>query len=183
MLVEKTAIEGPLVIRPKKFGDERGFFSEVFKRDVLVAHGISDDWMQDNHAWSSARGVVRGLHFQKPPFAQAKLVRVTRGAVLDVVVDIRSNSPTFGQHVAVELSADNWAQLYVPVGFAHGYCTLTPDCEVLYKVSARYAPEAEGGLRWNDPALGIDWPIMESEATVNERDRQWPELQALGAVF
>jgi dTDP-4-dehydrorhamnose 3,5-epimerase len=183
MDVETTAIDGPLVLRPKRFGDARGFFSEVFNRTALEAVGIREDWSQDNHAWSAARGVVRGLHFQTPPFAQAKLVRVSRGAVLDVVVDIRRASPTYGQHVGVELSAEAWTQLYVPAGFAHGYCTLTEDCEVLYKVTGKYAPEAEGGLRWNDPDLRIAWPVAEAEATVNARDQAWPGFASFKTVF
>ena len=122
---------------------------------------------------------MRGLHFQRPPFAQAKLVRCSKGAIFDVAVDIRSGSPTFGRSVALELSAENWRQLFVPAGFAHGYCTLTADAEVTYKVSERYNPEAEGGLRWNDPALGIDWPVGEQQATLNARDRGWPILSEL----
>jgi dTDP-4-dehydrorhamnose 3,5-epimerase len=154
MRVETTAIEGVLKIIPAKLGDERGFFSEVFRRDLLEGAGVADDWIQDNHAFSAARGVVRGLHFQAPPFAQAKLIRVLRGAIYDVAVDIRSGSPTFGRHVAAELSAANWAQLYVPAGFAHGYCTLSDDTEVMYKVSAPYNKQSEGGVLWSDPEMG-----------------------------
>jgi dTDP-4-dehydrorhamnose 3,5-epimerase len=183
MEVERTAIPDVLVIRPKKFGDERGFFSEVFKNDVLKAHGVDLPWVQDNHSFSATRGVVRGLHFQTAPFAQAKLLRVARGAILDVAVDIRRDAPTYGQHVAVELSAENWAQLYVPIGFAHGFCTLVENTEVLYKVTAPYAPTHEGGLMWNDPALGIAWPISAGEATVNARDQNWPGLTGFETRF
>lgn len=183
MEVDRTAIADVLVIRPKKFGDERGFFSEVFKNDVLKASGVDVPWVQDNHSFSAARGVVRGLHFQSEPFAQAKLLRVVRGAILDVAVDLRRGSPTYGRHVAVELSAENWAQLYVPIGFAHGFCTLVENTEVLYKVTAPYAPIHEGGLVWNDPALGIAWPISAAEATVNARDQSWPGFSEFETPF
>jgi dTDP-4-dehydrorhamnose 3,5-epimerase len=126
---------------------------------------------------------VRGLHFQLPPFAQAKLVRVTRGAILDVAVDLRSGSPTYGRHAAMEISADNWRQVFVPVGFAHGFCTLEPETEVLYKVSRPYAPAYDRGLRWNDPALAVDWPVGEDEAVLSDRDRSHPLLADLGEVF
>ncbi|HRE43770.1 MAG TPA: dTDP-4-dehydrorhamnose 3,5-epimerase, partial [Terricaulis sp.] len=135
MQIETTAIADVLILKPKKFGDHRGFFSETFKHAALAEAGVNLNWVQDNHSFSAARGVVRGLHFQREPNPQAKLLRVTRGAILDVAVDIRKASPTYGQHVAVELSAENWSQLYVPVGFAHGFCTLTENTEVLYKVT------------------------------------------------
>jgi dTDP-4-dehydrorhamnose 3,5-epimerase len=183
MDVETTAIADVLVLRPKKHGDHRGFFSEVFKSDVLAAHGVDLPWVQDNHSMSAARGVVRGLHFQTAPFAQAKLLRVVRGAIFDVAVDIRVGSPTFGRHVGVELSADNWAQLYVPIGFAHGFCTLTSDTEVIYKVTAPYAPAHEGGLPWSDPDLAIDWPITPQEATLSPRDTQWPAFKDFVSPF
>jgi dTDP-4-dehydrorhamnose 3,5-epimerase len=174
MKVTDTAIPGVRVLVPQRFGDERGFFSEVYNRDRFLEHGLPVDWVQDNHAFSRDRGTVRGLHYQLPPFAQTKLVRVTRGAIHDVVVDIRRGSPTFGRHVAVTVSAAEWNQLLVPVGFAHGYCTLEPDTEVLYKVSAIYSPEHERGIRWDDPALGIEWPVSTAEAIVSEKDRGLP---------
>jgi dTDP-4-dehydrorhamnose 3,5-epimerase len=183
MLVETTAIPGVLVITPKKFGDERGFFSETYRFSALAAHGVTHGWAQDNHSMSGKRGVVRGLHFQTPPRAQAKLLRVVQGAILDVTVDIRKGSPTYGQHVAVELSSNNWKQLYVPIGLAHGFCTLTDTTEVLYKASDEYAPETEGGLIWTDPALGIAWPVTAAEATVNPRDSRWPALAAFESPF
>lgn len=183
MDIESTAIPGVNVIRARKFGDARGFFSETFKQHALEEHGIAERWIQDNHSFSTARGVIRGLHFQAAPAAQAKLVRVTRGAVFDVAVDIRVGSPTHGRHVAVELSAEAWNQLYVPVGFAHGFCTLTDEAEVLYKVTAPYAPETEGGVLWNDPALGIDWPVDAASATVIARDAAWPSLADLQSPF
>ena len=154
-------------------------FVETFKAVELANSGVVVAFVQDNLARSAAKGVVRGLHFQKPPFAQDKLLRCSKGAILDVAVDIRAGSPTYGKAVAVELTAENWLQLFVPAGFAHGYCTLTPDAEVIYKVSGSYAPDAEGGLLWNDPALGIDWPIDASRATLNARDRGWPTLSEL----
>ncbi|MBT9445629.1 MAG: dTDP-4-dehydrorhamnose 3,5-epimerase [Hyphomonadaceae bacterium] len=183
MRVIETAIPGVLVVEPKKHGDERGFFSETFKASALAAHGVTHGWRQDNHSFSGRKGVVRGLHFQAPPQAQAKLLRVTRGAILDVAVDIRCGSPTFGRHVAVELSAANWRQLYVPVGMAHGFCTLEVDTEVLYKTSEEYAPETERGLHWLDPALAIAWPISAAEATVNVRDQAWPNLTNTSSPF
>lgn len=176
MLIERAEIPDVLVITPVKHGDHRGFFSETFKASVLEEAGVRHTWVQDNHSYSAARGVVRGLHFQAAPFEQAKLVRVTCGAILDVAVDIRTQSTTYGRHVAVELSAENWRQLYVPPGFAHGYCTLTEDTEVLYKVSAPYSPAHEGGLLWNDPDLAISWPIDAADAILTDRDRRWPRF-------
>lgn len=183
MIVETTTIPGVLIVTPKKFGDERGFFCETFRASALAAHGVAHPWVQDNHSMSGKRGVIRGLHFQAPPRAQAKLLRVVRGAILDVVVDIRKGSATYGNHVAVELSEENWKQLYAPAGMAHGFCTLTDRAEVLYKTSDEYAPETEGGLLWNDPALGIDWPVSQQEAIVNPRDASWPRLGALESPF
>ena len=183
MRVSETAIPGVLVVEPKKHGDERGFFSETFKASALEAHGVSHGWRQDNHSFSGKKGVMRGLHFQSPPQAQAKLLRVTRGSILDVAVDIRRGSPTFGRHVAVELSEANWRQLYLPVGMAHGFCTLEVDTEVLYKTSEEYAPEAEGGLNWLAPELAIAWPVDAADATVNARDQAWPNLSSLSSPF
>lgn len=183
MQIERSSIPDVLIIRPTKHGDDRGFFSETFRASALKEHGVEHDWVQDNHSFSAARGVVRGLHFQRAPKAQAKLVRVARGTVLDVAVDIRKGSPSFGRHVAVELSAANWTQLYVPAGFAHGFCTLTENTEVLYKVSAEYAPELEGGVMWNDPDLAIAWPIGPEAATLSPRDREWPRFKDFVSPF
>lgn len=183
MDIRRTQIADVLVITPKKHGDHRGFFSETFRADALRDAGVDVAWTQDNHSFSTTRGVVRGLHFQRPPMAQAKLLRVTSGAILDVAVDIRTGSPTYGRHVAVELSAENWSQLYVPVGFAHGFCTLTDETEVLYKVSAPYAPAEEGGVLWNDADLGIAWPIDGSQAVLSPRDTQWPRFKDFVTPF
>ncbi len=181
--VEETAIPAVKIVTPRRFGDERGFFSEVYSRKAFEEAGLFLDFVQDNHSLSGPRGTVRGLHFQSPPFAQDKLVRVVRGRILDVAVDVRRSSPTFGQHVAVELSAENWRQLLVPVGFAHGFCTLEPDTEVLYKVTGYYAPSHDHGLAWDDPALGIDWPFGPGEALLSDKDRHQPRLADLPIVF
>lgn len=180
--VTPQAVPDVLLIEPVKHGDERGFFSETFSAKVLEAAGFTGVFVQDNHSRSPKRGTVRGLHFQAPPFAQDKLLRVTRGAILDVAVDIRKGSPTYGKAVVEELSADNWAQLLVPKGFAHGFITLTDDCDVLYKVTDYYAPQSEAGLLWNDPALGIDWPAH-IEPFINARDAAWPSLADLKSPF
>jgi dTDP-4-dehydrorhamnose 3,5-epimerase len=156
--VKEFPLAGLKLITPKKFGDNRGFFSETYNAEMLAELGIQDRFVQDNHSLSVEKGTVRGLHYQNPPHAQAKLVRVSLGSILDVVVDIRRGSPTYGQYVAEELSAENWNQLYIPIGFAHGFCTLAPDTELQYKVSDYYAPESDAGILWNDAALDIAWP-------------------------
>ena len=181
MDVEATAIADVKIITPRRFGDHRGFFSEVYNKRALAEAGIELEFVQDNHSLSAEVGTVRGLHFQTPPMAQDKLVRVTRGAVLDVAVDVRTGSPTYGKHVAVELSAENWRQLLVPIGFAHGFCTLEPDTEVMYKVTNYYSAEHDGGVAWDDPALGIEWPVK--DAVLSEKDRGLPRLADLGDVF
>lgn len=178
-----SAIAGVRILVPRRLRDERGFFAESWSRQRLHDVGIDVDWVQENHAASTARGTVRGFHYQLPPAAQAKLIRVVRGAALDVAVDIRRGSPTFGRHVAAELSARNFRQLFIPAGFAHGYCTLEPDTEVLYKVDHGYAPDTERGIRWDDPALGIDWPIEAGAAVVSEKDRGLPVLAEQPDVF
>jgi dTDP-4-dehydrorhamnose 3,5-epimerase len=183
MQVVPTAIPDVKLIVPKKIGDARGFFSEVFSRRAFEAAGIRSDFLQDNHSLSAEVCVLRGLHFQLPPAAQDKLVRVVRGAVLDVAVDIRRTSPTFGKHVAHVLSAENWNQMFIPAGFAHGFVTLEPNSEVLYKVTAYYAPERDRGIRWNDPALGIAWGIDASKAVLSERDRKHPNLADAVELF
>jgi dTDP-4-dehydrorhamnose 3,5-epimerase len=181
--VTHTALEGVVVLTPRRFDDPRGFFSEVYNQRRFAAAGVDAAFIQDNHSRSGPVGTVRGLHFQRPPFAQAKLVRVLKGAILDVVVDLRKASPTFGRHVAVELSAAAWNQLYVPAGFAHGFCTLEPDTEVFYKVDAYYSAEHDGGILWNDPALGIDWPVSAEAALLSDKDQRLPLLGDLGDIF
>lgn len=183
MNVQSTAIADVRVITPKKFGDDRGFFSETYNQRTLAEHGIDLTFVQDNHSLSAETGVVRGLHFQSPPFAQDKLVRVVRGSILDVAVDIRSTSPTFGRHVMMELSAANWRQLLVPIGFAHGFVTLEPNTEVLYKVTNFYSPAHDHGLLWNDPDLGIDWPVPADSVLLSDRDRNHPPLAELESPF
>ena len=183
MRVERLEIADVLSFSPTKHGDARGFFSEVYRSDVCAAHGLTEPFVQDSHVFSAHRGVLRGLHFQVGPSAQGKLVRCTRGAILDLAVDIRTGSPTFGRHVALELSAANWRQVWVPVGFAHGYVTLEPDCEVIYKVTRYYDPAAERGLAWDDPALAIDWRFAKEELTMSARDQNNPRLADLGPAF
>ena len=170
-------------ITPTRHGDERGFFSETWNRRVLEDAGISIDFVQDNQSLSAAAGTLRGLHFQPPPHAQAKLVRVLQGAVFDVAVDIRAGSPTFGQWVGIELSRSKWNQLLVPVGFAHGFVTLVPDTEVAYKVSDYYAPENDRAIRFDDPVIGIDWPAGLPPFQLSDKDRAAPRLSDIDTGF
>jgi dTDP-4-dehydrorhamnose 3,5-epimerase len=178
-----TAIPEVLVITPRRFADPRGYFAETFNaaRYQALLHGVA--FVQDNLSLSGPRFTVRGLHFQAPPHAQAKLVSVLKGAVLDVALDIRRGSPSYGRHVAVTLSAARGEQMFVPAGFAHGFCTLEPDTLVAYKVSDYYAPEADRGLYWADPALAIAWPVAAAEAALSERDRRHPPLAELATPF
>lgn len=183
MLVEDTALEGVKIVTPKKLGDDRGFFSEVYNAASWTNAGINLTFVQDNHSLSRDVGVIRGLHFQTAPFAQDKLVRCVRGRILDVAVDIRRSSPTFGKHVAVELSAENWRQLLVPIGFAHGFCTLEPDTEVIYKVTNYYSAENDRGLAFDDPELSISWPVPLDGVKTSPKDKNWPRLAALTEAF
>ena len=178
MDVQPLEIPDVKVLTPKKFGDHRGFFSEVFNTDLMQKAGINETWIQDNHSHSVAVGVLRGLHYQIGPYAQSKLIRVVRGAILDVAVDIRRSSPTFGKIVTAVISADNWKQMYVPVGFAHGFVTTAPNTEVIYKVTQPYSPRDERGIRWDDPALGIAWGVDSASAVLSDRDRIHPLLSA-----
>lgn len=181
--IQRQAIADVILLSPVKHGDHRGFLSETYNASVLANAGITVEFVQDNHSLSAETGTMRGLHFQSPPFAQDKLLRVIRGAILDVAVDIRKGSPTYGQHVAVELSAENWKQAFVPKGFAHGFITLQPNTEVIYKVSGHYAPDHDCGILWDDPALGIDWRLPASGAILSEKDRRHPPLAAFDSPF
>ena len=176
-------IDGPLLLAFRRFADPRGVFTETYNRRDFAALGITEEFVQDNQSLSTAAGTVRGLHFQAPPHAQAKLVRVLRGRVLDVVVDLRRGSPTYGRHITVELSAANGLMFYVPTGFAHGFVTREPDTEVAYKVSALYAPDCDGGIAWDDPALGIAWGVDPAAAILSDKDRHLPRLAELGPRF
>ena len=178
-----AALPGPLVVEVRRFADARGAFAETWSRRDFAAIGLDDAFVQDNWSRSERVGTVRGLHFQRPPRAQAKLVRVLRGAILDVAVDLRRSSRHFGRHVAVELTEGDGRMLYVPEGFAHGFCTLRPDTEVAYKVTDDYAPDCDGGVAWDDPALGIDWPVLPTEAVLSDKDARLPPLSALPALF
>ncbi len=175
-------IAGPVLARPTSHSDRRGWLAEVFRRDDYLALGFSIDVVQENIVFSRTAGVVRGLHFQIPPQAQGKLVRVCRGAILDVMVDLRRASPSYGRHLAVEMRPD-LSQLWIPPGFAHGYCTLQDDTEVVYKASAKYAPDCERAIAWDDPDLAISWPVPNSEAILSDRDRAHPRLRDLPVFF
>lgn len=181
--VRELDLPGVFEIVPKRFGDERGFFSEVHNAAALAEHGIQTAFVQDNHSFSRAAGVLRGLHYQAAPFAQAKLVRVTRGRIFDVAVDVRHGSPHYGRWVGLEVSADAWNQILVPEGFLHGFVTLEPDCEVLYKVSAPYDAAADGAVAHDDPAIGVEWPVPPDERILSQKDRDAPPLAEAGLTF
>lgn len=183
MRVEETDLDGVLILTPDRFGDERGFFSESWNRRRMAEHGIEIDFVQDNYSLSARAGTVRGLHFQAPPAAQAKLVRCGRGRLFDVAVDIRNGSPTYGQWVGAELSFENGRQLLVPEGFLHGFVTREPDTEIIYKCSDYYAPECDGAVRFDDPDIGIDWGIAPNEAILSEKDRNAPLLRDFDSPF
>ena len=183
MQIEKLNLSGALLITPGKFGDERGFFSETFKGHIFNAAVPDTVFVQDNHSLSRDVGVLRGLHFQTSPFAQGKLVRVAAGKVLDVIVDIRHGSHTFGKHVSVELSRENWKQLWVPPGFAHAFITLEANTEFLYKVTNYYAPDHDAGIRFDDPALGINWPVAHDKVILSEKDANLPLLADVESPF
>ncbi len=183
MELRDLALPGVKLLEPRRHGDARGWFVEHYSRKAFEAAGLDYDFVQDNVSFSATPGTIRGLHFQAPPSAQVKLVSVLRGAVLDVVVDLRIGSPTYGRHVTVELSAANGLQLLAPVGVAHGLCTLEPDTLVHYKVDAPYDAARDFGLLWNDPALGIDWPVEAADAAVSDKDRVQPTLAELPVYF
>jgi dTDP-4-dehydrorhamnose 3,5-epimerase len=180
---KKTKIPDVILIKPKIFGDDRGFFMETYKKEDFEKVGIIGEFIQDNHS-KSGYGVLRGLHFQREPYAQAKIVRCIRGVIFDVAIDLRKNSPTFGEWVGVILSEYNKYQLYIPRGFAHGFCVLSDVAEIVYKVDNIYAPDYEGGVIWNDKDIGIEWPI--DEPILSEKDKKWPTLKELvgrGEIF
>jgi len=179
--ITPLSIPEVLLITPKRHGDARGWFAETWSRKAMVAAGLDHDFVQDNQAYNAKAGTVRGLHFQTAPHAQAKLVRAVRGAVFDVAVDVRQGSATYGQWVGARLTAEGGEQILVPRGFAHGYCTLSDDCELAYKVDGLYSPANEGGLLWNDPDIGIDWPI-EGEAILSDKDLILPRLKDMPAA-
>ncbi len=183
MKIETLDIPDVKVIFPTIHSDDRGFFSETYNRFVLSEFGINVEFVQDNHSLSRQVGVIRGLHFQIPPFTQGKLIRVVRGSVYDVAVDVRRGSPSYGKFVDAVLSAQSWNQLWVPEGFAHGICTLEPDTEVIYKVTSPYAPDHDRGLAWDDPDLGIKWPVVAGGHVLSDKDRRQPRLKDLPAVF
>lgn len=181
--VMPTDLPDVKIVLTKVFVDSRGYFTETYNRKSYAAAGIEDEFVQDNLSLSVEAGTVRGLHFQTPPFAQAKLIRVGRGRILDIAVDLRRTSPTYGRHVAVELSAENRLQLWIPVGFAHGFCTLEPNTEVCYKVTEYYSMTHDQGIAWNDPALGIKWPVDSDRVILSEKDTRYPPLGELPAFF
>ncbi|WP_207478453.1 dTDP-4-dehydrorhamnose 3,5-epimerase [Arenibaculum pallidiluteum] len=183
MKVIETEIPAVKLLMPRRFGDSRGWFAETWNRKALLEAGVDLDFVQDNQSLSVPSGTVRGLHFQSPPFAQDKLVRVLRGAIVDVAVDIRRDSPTYGRHVMVRLDAAEGAQLLVPKGFAHGFVTLEPETEVLYKVTNYYAPQHDHGVLWNDPDLGIAWPVQEGAAHLSDKDLRQPRLRDIQTPF
>jgi dTDP-4-dehydrorhamnose 3,5-epimerase len=183
MQVEATALPEVLLITPTRIGDHRGWFSEVYRQDLHAKALGGAAFVQDNQSYSRKRGTLRGLHYQENPHAQGKLVRVLRGAVLDVVVDARHGSPTFARHVAVELSAENGRQIWVPRGFLHGFCALTDDVEMLYKVDSRFSALHDKGVAWNDPDIGVDWPTFADGYTLSARDEAAPRLRDIDTGF
>ncbi len=181
MQIEQTPLPDVLIVTPRRFGDARGWFSETWNAARMAEAGLDLPWVQDNHSLSAAKGTLRGLHFQSPPRAQDKLVRCTAGAILDVAVDIRSGSPTYGRWVGVKLSAENGRQLFVPKGFLHGFLTLTDGAEVQYKCTDIYSPDHDGAVRWDDPALGIDWGI--ATPILSDKDARAPLLADIANPF
>jgi dTDP-4-dehydrorhamnose 3,5-epimerase len=183
MEICSTALPEVKIIRPRKHADSRGFFSETYNKRSLAETGIHLEFVQDNHSFSVEKGVVRGIHFQIPPHAQWKLVSVIRGSVFDIAVDLRRSSKNFGKHVSVVLSAEAWNQALIPIGFGHGFCTLEPSCEVVYKVTDYYSPECERGILWNDEDLGIAWPVTPEAAILSAKDAHLPCLAKSGDLF
>jgi dTDP-4-dehydrorhamnose 3,5-epimerase len=180
--VVPLALPDVFEVRPSRHRDGRGFFSEVWREDLLKDAGIDAHFVQDNHSYSRSKGVLRGLHFQIAPSAQAKLVRVSRGSIFDVAVDIRPDSPTFREWVGLIISAEAWNQVFIPEGFAHGFLTLEDDCEVLYKATAPYAPDRDRAIRFDDPEIGIDWPMTGEDLIISKKDRAAPLLREVGDI-
>lgn len=183
MQIEKTALSGVVVITPRRFGDARGWFSETWNAERMAEADLDLAFVQDNHSFSATKGTLRGLHYQRPPHAQDKLVRCTRGEIFDVAVDIRKGSPSYGKWVGEVLSAENGRQLLIPKGFLHGFVTLTADCEVQYKCTDLYAPDCDGGIRWNDPAIGIDWRLGGAAPVLSAKDEVAPLLADFDSPF
>lgn len=183
MIIEKTALDGVVILTPARHGDNRGFFCESWNAKRMSEAGLNFDFVQDNHSFSRETGTVRGLHFQSPPHAQAKLVRCGRGRLFDVVVDIRNGSPTYGRWAGAELSFDNGKQLLIPAGFLHGFATLEPDTEIIYKCTDYYAPECDGAVRFDDPDIGIDWGIPTSDAILSDKDRTAQPMRDFTSPF
>jgi dTDP-4-dehydrorhamnose 3,5-epimerase len=181
--VRATAIADVLILRPERFGDHRGYFRETYNQQSFAAAGVPATFVQDNESFSVLKGTLRGLHFQRPPAAQAKLVRALRGRVFDVAVDLRIGSPTYGKWVAEMLTAEGGEQIFIPRGFAHGYCTIDPDTAVAYKVDSFYAPEHEGGIAWNDATLAIPWPVTSAEVVVSGKDQQLGDFESFVSPF
>lgn len=182
MNIEQTALPGVVILTPARFGDARGFFSESWNRDRMAKAGYDHDFVQDNHSLSMTPGTLRGLHYQRPPHAQAKLVRCGRGALFDVAVDIRRGSPTYGQWIGVDLTFENGRQLLIPEGFLHGFVTRIPETEIVYKCSDYYAPECDGAVAWDDPDLGIDWGLT-GAPVLSDKDASAPQLSKIDAPF
>jgi dTDP-4-dehydrorhamnose 3,5-epimerase len=181
--VVPTIIDAVKIITPKSFGDARGVFCETYNRDRFFENGIALEFVQDNQSSSVKTGTIRGLHFQSPPAAQDKLIRVLRGSILDIAVDLRRSSPTYGKWIAETLSAENGKQALIPIGFAHGFCTLEPDTHVLYKVTAYYSPTNDMGIAWNDPDLAIQWPVLPGGAVLSDKDARLPAFKSLPTYF
>lgn len=183
MKIRELGLPGVFEMTPSRHGDNRGFFSETYNRAALAEAGIDDVFVQDNHSLSAEQGTLRGMHFQTPPHAISKLVRVVKGAVYDVVADLRRGSASYGKHVGIEISAERWNQIYVPIGFAHGFVTLEPDTEVVYKVTDFWSVDVDKGVAWDDPDLAIDWPVSPADVVLSEKDRNQPALADLPAYF
>jgi dTDP-4-dehydrorhamnose 3,5-epimerase len=181
--IDQTPLRDLLILTPKRFGDNRGFFCESWNRNTFAQHGLEFDFVQDNHSLSQKPGTLRGLHYQTPPHAQDKLVRCGRGRLFDVAVDIRKGSPTYGQWFGIELSFENGKQLLVPKGFLHGFISLEPDTEIIYKCTDFYAPECDAAIRWDDPSIGVDWPTGNSQPVLSEKDINAPHLADIDSPF